>query len=182
MQSTNSHNFGLIKRYHNPPKLIETGSFCLLPTSCSVIYSIFMVRNTSYQPLSSSWQVISPVNKNSYNFGQIKRYSKPPKLIETWLLFPLPTPCSVLYLTFKVRKTSNQPLCSSWYGLSFAISNSCNEGRIKLHGNQPALIKTYLFCLFPTSCSVLYSIFKVRHKSDRPLCSSWRVLSASNNL
>ena len=32
LQSTKSRNFGQIKRYGNPPKLIETRLFYLLPT------------------------------------------------------------------------------------------------------------------------------------------------------
>ena len=118
---------------------------------------------------------------NSHNFGQNKHWGNPSKLIETRINCHLSLPCFVLYLTFKVRKTSNTPLCSYWYGLSFAINNCQNLVRVNLYGNHPKLIKTYLICPLPTPCSVLYSYFKVRHKSNRPLCSSWRVLSASIN-
>ena len=105
LQSTDSRNFGWIKRYGNPLKLIEKPLFFLLPTQCSVLYSIFKMRKTPINHCVHLDAFYLLKSTNSRNCGQITIYGKPPKIIETLSLCLLPTPCSVLYSILKVRKT-----------------------------------------------------------------------------
>ena len=103
MYSINSRNCGRMNYYGNPPKLIETHSFCL-PTSCSMMYSVFKVWHKSGQPLCSYRRVLYVTINGLAHFGWFDRHGNPPKLIETHLLCLIPMSCSVLYSKFQGEK------------------------------------------------------------------------------
>ena len=131
LQSNNSHNLGRIKRYGNPPNLIETRSFFSSPHHalwciqflrvkknwiyyCFFLDEFYLLQSTDSRNFSRS--------KCYSNFSGIKCHGNPPKLLETRLLCLLTTLCSVLYSNIKVRKTSDQPSWSSRCVLSAAIN------------------------------------------------------------
>ena len=121
LQSTDSRNFGQVKRYGNPPQIIATLSFCLLSTSYSLLYSIFKVRHISDQPLCSSWRVLYVAINRQPQFRKIKVYGNPPQANKyPIVLFP---PHAIICAGFilKVRNKFDQPLCSSLSALSDAI-------------------------------------------------------------
>ena len=179
LQSTNSRHFGRIKRYGNPPKLIETRLFCLLPTPSSVLYSIFKV---STHPMNHCVYLGTDYlmkSINSRNRGQIRCHSNTPKLKKTHSFCLIPALCSVLYSVFMVWHKFDQPLCSSRRVLYAAINRLPQFWLDETLWQYPQSNRN--FFLIPTPYSVMYSIIKVRKTSDRPLWSSRRVLSAAFN-
>ena len=135
LQSTNSRNFSRIKRYGNPPQIIETCSFCLLSTPSSVLDSIFKVLKTLNYPLCSSRHVLSDV---------INQY---PQLLSDETLWKYP----------KANRNPNDILCAvlSFHGMTqipinhfdhlnalymLQSINSRNLCWMKRYGNTPNLI------------------------------------------
>ena len=122
LQSTNSRNFSRIKRYGNPPKLINTRSFFLLPILCSVLYSVFKVSPKSDQILCLSQPILYAAVNRSPQFLLDQTLWQSPQANRNPLV--LSPPHVILCSVFNCQGEKN-----IWSSIEFIFTRSicCNQ-------------------------------------------------------